>query len=78
MTLIRSMFKLSMKEFAILDVHHFTYNELNADKILLNLQERIIFLNKFIIVRIISHFLNSNYCSWKFHMDIMFIFYNLS
>ena len=48
------MFKLSMEEFAILDVHHYTYNELNADKILLNLQERIIFLNKFIVVRIIS------------------------
>ena len=30
-TTIRSMFKLSMKEFAILDLHHFIYNEWNAE-----------------------------------------------
>ena len=47
---LRSMFRLSMKEFAILDQYHCTYDELNAEKIEINLKQRIILFNNFMIV----------------------------
>ena len=65
-TTIRYVFKLSINEFAILNLHHSTYNELNMEKIQIHSKQSIIFLNKFIIFRI-------NY-TWKFNTDVRFCF----